>query len=307
LAQRFAEQSAIAIIASKASNNLNQSNFMESIYRKYADLLSKYCLNVGKGDRVFIRSTYLAEPLLQELTDAIVSLGGHPHFDILFDERDRLMLKNAQDHHFQYEDPFFRQVMEEFECYAYIRAPFNTMESTIPMNKAQREMKQQAAKAARTAYAKRTASLEMRRTLCQFPTAAAAQDAGMALSEYADFVFDACNLFDEDPIESWNALRRKQQKIVDHLNGKEEVHYKGSNIDVRFSTKGRTWINSDGKTNMPSGEVYTAPVEDSVNGKVTFTYPSIYFGEMAENVSLEIKDGLVEKWTASRGQELLDK
>jgi aminopeptidase len=67
------------------------------------------------------------------------------------------------------------------------------------------------------------------------------------------------------------------------------------------------WINSDGKTNMPSGEIYTAPVDDSMNGWVLFTLPSVYMGERVENVRLEIKDGYIESWTASMGKEFLDK
>jgi aminopeptidase len=129
----------------------------------------------------------------------------------------------------------------------------------------------------------------------------------MSLEEYEKFVFDACNLFDENPLATWQNFGKNQQKTVDYLNSKSKIRYVGSNIDITFSVKDRLWINSDGKTNMPSGEIYTAPVDDSMNGWVLFTLPSVYMGERVENVRLEIKDGYIESWTATMGKEFLDK
>ncbi|MDV7401714.1 aminopeptidase, partial [Arthrospira platensis SPKY1] len=106
--------------------------------------------------------------------------------------------------------------------------------------------------------------------LCQFPTQAAAQEAGMSLEEYEHFVYNACKLFDPDPVASWLEVRKTQQQIVDLLNQRSKVQYKGNDIDISFQTKGRIWMNSDGQTNMPSGEVYTSPIEDSVNGSIHF-------------------------------------
>jgi aminopeptidase len=128
----------------------------------------------------------------------------------------------------------------------------------------------------------------------------------MSLEEYQQFVFGACNLFDEDPTQSWLNRRADQQEIVDLLNGRETVRYRGEGIDISFSTKGRTWINSDGQTNMPSGEVYTSPVEDSVNGTIHFSYPGLYGGHEVEGVTLWVKDGYIEKWEATRGKDFLD-
>jgi aminopeptidase len=147
----------------------------------------------------------------------------------------------------------------------------------------------------------------MRRCLCQYPTQAGADDAGMTLEEYTQFVFQSCYLFDENPVEQWLNVRAKQQAYVDRLNKADQVHYKGPNIDIRFSVKDRIWINSDGRSNMPSGEVFSAPVEDSVNGKVYFSYPCIYMGKDVEGVSLEVKDGLIVSWNAEKGNEVLDK
>lgn len=152
----------------------------------------------------------------------------------------------------------------------------------------------------------RTGTYDLRRNLCQFPTQAGAQEAGMSLKEYENFIFQSCYLFEDDPIQAWKNVSKMQQGIVDHLNKCSHVRYKGNDIDISFSCAGRTWINSDGKTNMPSGEVYTAPVENSVNGTIRFSYPSLYMGQEAEDVTLWVKDGVVEKWEARRGKDLLD-
>ena len=105
---------------------------------------------------------------------------------------------------------------------------------------------------------------------------------------------------------SWLEVRRKQQKLVDFLNQGSEVSYKNNKTDISFSTAGRTWINSDGRTNMPSGEVFTGPIEDSVNGVVHFDYPSIYMNQPVQGITLEVEAGEVTSWTAEVGQEVLD-
>ena len=196
--------------------------------------------------------------------------------------------------------------MEEYEAYLFIRAPFNLFESQS--NDPEKvKIRKEATSELNSTYFQRTATRELKRNLCQFPTDAAAQNAGMSLEEYEQFVYGACHLFADDPIKEWLEVRRSQQQIVDLLNAREDIRYRGEGIDIRFSTKGRTWINSDGQTNMPSGEVYTSPVEDSVNGHIHFSYPAVYMGHEVEGVTLWVKDGWVDKWEARRGQEFLDR
>jgi len=127
------------------------------------------------------------------------------------------------------------------------------------------------------------------------------------MEDYEHFVYQACNLYENDPKAAWVKVRKSQQTIVDYLNKRDMIHFKGNGTDIQFSVKGRTWINSDGKTNMPSGEVFTGPIEDSVNGVVHFAYPSIYMGHEVEGITLWVKDGKVEKWEAKKGKKLLDK
>ena len=279
---------------------------MKTIYEKYAKLLTTYCLQVSKGDKVFVKSTYLAEPLLQELLKEIYLAGGHPFLDIEIQEQNKLFLDHAAQHQLEFVNPFMEQIMETFDCYLVVRAPFNLKDGQN-VDAEKRKVASAARRPMMKTYMARTGTYELRRSLCQFPTQASAQEAGMSLSEYQDFVFGACNLNYDDPIAEWQKLSNTQQSIVDHLNTCKKVHYKGNGIDISFSTEGRIWINSDGKTNMPSGEVYTAPVEDSVNGIVRFSHPSIYMGTEVEDIRLEVKNGEVIKWDAKRGKEFLDK
>jgi aminopeptidase len=129
----------------------------------------------------------------------------------------------------------------------------------------------------------------------------------MSKSEYRQFVYSACFLNEDDPIAKWQELKKNQQRIVDYLNDKTKIRYVGRDIDISFSAKGRKWINCAGDKNMPDAEVFTSPVDDSVNGKVRFSYPGLYLGQEIEDITLEVKDGLVVKWDAKKGKSLLDK
>ncbi|MDX1942083.1 MAG: aminopeptidase [Saprospiraceae bacterium] len=278
---------------------------MDNILKKYANLLVHYCLNIQENDKLYIRTTTLAEPLVREVFRSAVNAGGIVEVDFEFREQNRIFLEETNGEQLKYVSPFYKQAIESFEAYLYIRAPFNLRE----MQNADAEksgIRQEAFKEVNKIYFERTATKDLKRNLCQFPTQASAQEAGMSLEEYEDFVYNACKLFEENPIESWLQVRRQQQGIVDFLNKKEKIRYKGDGIDITFSTKGRTWINSDGQTNMPSGEVYTSPVEDSVNGVVRFSFPALYMGHEVEDVTLWVKDGYVDRWEARRGKELLD-
>ncbi len=278
---------------------------MNSILSKYANLLVNYCLEIQKGDRLYIKSTTLAEPLIREVYREALKAGGMPVVDLEFREKGKIFMEEAEGDQLKFISPLYRQAMEEFEAYLYIRAPFNLRgEGDADPEKV--KIAKAASAPISKRYFERTATREMKRNLCQYPTIAAAQNAGMSLEDYEKFVFGACNLFEADPVQKWLDVRKFQQQIVDVLNNRENIRYKGEGIDISFSTKGRTWINSDGQTNMPSGEVYTSPVETSVNGVINFSYPAVYMGHEVEDVTLWVKDGYVEKWEAKRGKAFLD-
>jgi len=279
---------------------------MDTILNRYARLLTHYCLQVHPGDKVFIASTLLAEPLVREVyREAYTAGAALVECDLAFRERERLFFQNASEEALRTPPTLQALAMEKFDCYLNIRAPYNLRESSVASAE-RAQTRNETLAPINKAYFERTADRRLRRNLCQYPTDASAQEAGMSLSEYEQFVFGACKLFNDNPEAAWLAVRASQQRIVDHLNRCETVRYLSDGTDIQFSTQGRIWMNSDGQTNMPSGEVYTSPVEDSVNGTVHFSYPCIYQGNEVEGVTLWVKDGLVEKWEARRGQEFLD-
>ncbi|HFC00697.1 MAG TPA: aminopeptidase [Phaeodactylibacter sp.] len=279
---------------------------MNTILEKYATLLVKYCVEIKRGDQLFVQTTTLAEPLVREVYRAAIRAGAHVEVNMEFREQSRIFFEEAKGKQLQRVSPFYKKAMEKFDAYLYIRAPFNLMENQSVDAKKMKIKKTAHAGVSKT-YSKRTATRDLKRNLCQYPTIAAAQNAGMSLEEYEKFVFGACQLYQDDPEAEWLKVRKFQKKIVDFLNKKQKVHYKGEGIDISFSTKGRIWMNSDGQTNMPSGEVYTSPVENSVNGVINFSYPAVYMGHEVEGVTLWVKDGYIQKWEAQRGKAFLDK
>lgn len=279
---------------------------MKSILEKYADLLVHYCVEIQPGDKLYVRTSFLAEPLVREVYRSAVRAGAIVTTEFEFRGQNRILLEEAGEEQLKHQPLLYKTAMETYDAYLYIRAPYNLREGQST-DASKSKIRQEALKGISKTYFERTATRDLKRNLCQYPTQASAQEAGMSLEEYEKFIFGACKLYDEDPIASWKQVSQSQQRIVDVLNAAKFVEYKGEGIDISFSTEGRIWMNSDGQTNMPSGEVYTSPVEDSVNGVVHFTYPAIYMGHEVEGVTLWVKDGYVEKWEAKRGQEVLDK
>lgn len=276
------------------------------LIRKYAHLLINYCLCIKAGDKLYVTSTTLAEPLLREIYAEATKAGAHTEINMVFEGMNKAFYDNASNDQLEAVSPFTEHVMRNFDAYLVIRAPFNNDEDKN-IDGTKSKIRTKAMAGINSLYFQRTANGEMRRSLCQYPTQAAADEAGMTLDEYGTFVFSACKLYADDPQAEWLKIRSSQQHIVDYLNTIDELRYKNEKTDISCSVKDRIWINSDGRSNMPSGEVFTGPIENSVNGTIYFDFPSIYSGEEAKGITLEVKDGQVIKWHAEQGQKLLDR
>ena len=278
---------------------------MTCMLAKYAQLLVNYCVEIKEGDRLFVSSTTLAEPLVREIYREALKAGAIVEVSLSFREQGNILMKEGSGEQLRHVPLTYKTAMHGFDAYLNIMAPFNLREGQ-EIDKDKSRVRKEALAPVSKMYFERTATRSLKRNLCQYPTLANAQEAGMSFEDYERFVFNACRLYEKKPAAAWLEVRRSQQHIVDILNKKETVRYRGNGIDITFSTKGRTWINSDGQTNMPSGEVYTSPVEDSVNGTIHYTYPVIYGGHAVEGITLWVKDGYIEKWEARQGKEMLD-
>lgn len=273
-------------------------------YAKYADLLVNYCVSLQPGERLYLSSTTLAEPLVAEVYRAALAAGGHCEYDLAVRGQAAAFRELATEEQAAYVPTLYARAIGEFDAYLNVRAPFELRQP--PAAAELRAARRRAIQPLHQTYFARTADLSLKRSLCLFPCAALAAEAGMALADYERFVFRACKLDQPDPRAAWLAVRERQQRIVDHLNGCTEFRYVNDRSDLRFTTHGRSWINSDGQTNMPSGEVYTSPEEDSVEGTIHFDYPAIRDGQEVRGVTLEVAGGEIQSWRAESGQSVLD-
>tara|TARA_Y100000310_G_scaffold294433_1_gene324891 strand:- start:1412 stop:2476 length:1065 start_codon:yes stop_codon:yes gene_type:complete len=133
-----------------------------------------------------------------------------------------------------------------------------------------------------------------------WPTNALAQDADMSLEEFTDFVFDAS-------LVDWKKAEEEQSKLKKVLDEGKEVHIIGKNTDLKFSIEGRQGLKCFGKRNMPDGEVFIAPVEDTTEGTIEYSFPGIYGGREVSGITLTFEKGKVVKATAEKNEEYLKK
>jgi aminopeptidase len=194
--------------------------------------------------------------------------------------------------------------METYDVRISVRGAANT-KSLSNVDPSKMVLRNRAHSEVMKTFMQRSASGALRWVSTLFPTNAYAQDAEMSLSEYEDFVYGACMPELDDPVGYWERFSEWQQRIVDWLKGKERVHVVGPGTDLELSIAGRRFINSDGKNNMPSGEVFTGPVEDSVSGHVTFSYPAIHQGREVTGVQLWFEEGRVVRASAEKNEPFL--
>ncbi len=272
--------------------------------QKMAKVLVEYCAEMKSKDKVLIQSTTLAVPLVEAVYKESVLKGAHPEVWLSTENQMNLFFTHAQGHQLDYLSPFAKYYFENVDAIISILADFNTksLTNTDPRKVAQFTKGRQELNAI---MLRRDKEGTLNWTVTVYPTHALAQEASMSLLEYEDFVCKACFLDNDDPVAQWNALSESQEKMVNYLNGKSELHIEGEGTDLKMKTEGRIWINSDGRRNFPSGEVFTGPLEDSTEGVIQFTYPGIYMGKEVEGIVLTFEKGKVVEASAQKGDDLL--
>lgn len=283
----------------------------DSRVQKFAKVLVEHSARIAPGDRVLIEATTAAEPLVRELFIQIMEKGGHPHPMVALPgmmpfSQDEFYLTYANDSQLDFVPTFYKLAYDEFESRIRIHSSTNTRGTTnIDPVKSQRRGK--AISGITEAQMRRGGEGKFKWVTTLYPTDAYAQDAGMSLKDYEDFVFNAVHAHEDDPIAYWNSTKAGQQKAIDFLAGKDVVTLRGPNVDLTLSIKGRKFMNSTGMYNMPDGEIYTGPVEDSLNGWVKYTYPAIYGGVAVEGAELTFNRGRVQRATAEKKESYLIK
>ncbi len=269
-----------------------------------ARTLVQYSTEVRPGDHVAIYSTPLAAPLVQEVFREVLRAGGFPYVFLGLESLEYIFFTEANDDQLKHVSRVDRMVREEFEVMIAIMAQANTR-SLTGVDPARLRLRRQAYGDLMQRFMARSAAGEARWVGTLYPTEAYAQDAEMSLAEFEDFVYRATFADQEDPVAAWQRVHDEQQRLVDWLKGKRQVEVKGPNADLRLSIEGRVFINADGKKNMPSGEIFTGPVEDSVEGWVRFTYPAVTAGREVEGIELTFEKGRVVKASARKNEDYL--
>ncbi len=269
-----------------------------------ARILVDYSVEIQPNQLVRITGTPEGAPLVLAVYRQVLERGAHPWLQLGLEGTQELFLAYADDAQLDYIPPFVKDAIEQIDASIGIWAEVNTKQLTSA-NPARQARRAVAMRPMSERLLERAARKELRWTATLHPTHAFAQDAEMSLWEFEDFVYKASLVHESDPIQAWRTVSRDQQRVVDWLSKAREIHVLGPDTDFRLSVSGRTWQNCDGHENFPDGEIFTGPIEDSLNGHIRYTYPACAYGREVEDVRLEFKDGRVVKATAAKNEEFL--
>lgn len=271
---------------------------------RLAKILVDHSAQIKPGDRVAIEATTAAEPLVRALYAAILERGGHPYLLLELTDQDEILFAVAKNEQLDATPPFRKLAYDQFESRIRIHSATNPR-ALSGVDPARQRRRQKSLAPIMEAQMRRGADRSFKWVTTLFPTEGFATEAGMSFRNYEDFVYRACHADEADPVAFWKKMETKQRKIIDRIQGHNQVILRGPNVDLTLSIKGRKFLNGAGANNMPDGEIYTGPVEDSVNGWVRFSYPAIYNGVMVEGVELTFTNGRVAKAKADKNQPFL--
>ncbi|OWZ82758.1 aminopeptidase [Natranaerobius trueperi] len=271
---------------------------------KLANVIVNYSLDIKPGEHLLIRSNPLAEPLIKAVYKEAIKKRAYVTPMINLEGLDEIFFKHASKEQLEYVSPLNEYLIDNFDAFLSIGAEYNTKnlsgvdsEKIATLRRARSHLD--------TKFMEKAAKGELKWCYTEFPTHASAQEANMSLEEYQDFVFEAGLLDKEDPISHWKEIDKKQKKIIDYLETKSKLQIISKDTDLTMNISGRKWINCSGKENFPDGEIFTAPIEDSVQGHIRFNFPGIYAGKEIEDIRLQFENGKVISYEASKGEDLL--
>jgi aminopeptidase len=269
-----------------------------------ARILVGYSTRVGDGDTCLIEGPSAAEPLIAAVYEQVLAAGGQPVVSLTFEGQQAAFFKHASDGQLEWISPVTRWGAEEADCRIAVWADTNTRElSNVPPER--QTVRRAATRSLMQTMMRRAAEGEHRWVGTMYPTNAHAGDAEMSLADFADFYFRACLADDEDPLDAWRRTSEECHRLADWANGREQVRIVAEGTDLRLGIAGRRFIAADGKHNMPDGEFFTGPVEDSAEGEVSFHLPATIGGREVAGVRLRFEGGKVVDASADRGEEYL--
>ncbi|MFX3625432.1 MAG: aminopeptidase [Ectobacillus sp.] len=255
---------------------------------KLAHNLINYSVKLQKGEKILIENFGLQRELVTALVKETYKAGGYPFVSLKDHQVDRALMMGATEEHFSQIADFEANVMKNMDAYIGLRSGDNVNElSDVPSDKMKIHGKTVGQKVHRDIRVPKTKWVVLR-----YPTASMAQLAKMSTEAFEDFYFNVCNL-------DYSKMDKAMDSLVELMNKTDTVRITGPGTDLTFSIKDIPAIKCAGEMNIPDGEVFTAPVKDSVNGTVTYNTPSPYNGYTFENVQLTFKDGKIIEATAN--------
>ncbi len=262
---------------------------MDSRIKQLAENLVQYSMSVKKGDKVYVH--YIGEST-QDLARAIIkevyAVGGIPFPHYHSQKVQREVLLNCTAEQLDLMAKIDGEEMEAMDCYVAIRGADNVAElSDVPAENMKLYDIHYATPVHHDIRVKKT-----RWVVLRYPNNAMAQLADTSLEEFENFYFNVCNL-------DYSKMAKAMEPLVNYMNHTDKVRITGPGTDLTFSIKGIAAIPCAGTMNIPDGEVYTAPVKNSINGTLSYNAPSLYQGFTFENIVLEFKEGKIIKAAAN--------
>jgi len=265
--------------------------FYDKETEKIAKILVEHSCKIKKGDVVQIIAGIPAKPLILEVYKQVIQKGAYPMLHVDFSGLNYLYYKYASNEQLRNFPEISYHEMKKSDAVIYIGAPENRYElATIAPQKL----------TLRNKVTKKISDerLKKRWVIFDWPVKDFAKDAGMSLANFRKFVFNAC-------IQDWNALKKKMIKIKKIIDKGKKVRILSKDTDISFGIKGRLAAVGDGTFNMPDGEVWTAPEENTTRGHIAFTYPLIVMGRKIKGIKLRFRKGKVVKASAKENEDVL--
>ena len=265
-------------------------------YTKLADLLINYSTCLQAGEHILIEAFDMPREMVIAIIKAATAVGGHPHVAIRDAQVMRALHDDALDDQFEIWSEYDLERMAKMDAYLGLRGSHNVSE----MSGLESDRQQAWGRIYSTPVHMKQRLNHTRWCVLRWPTPGMAQLAGMNTETFEDFYFDVCTL-------DYSLMAEAATALVDVMNATDTVHIQGpGDTDLTFSIKDIPAIPCCGKLNIPDGEVFTAPVKDSINGVIHYNTPSIYRGHSFENIRLEFKDGKIVGTSADQGEEHLE-
>lgn len=277
---------------------------MDVRVQKLAHLLINYSLQLKKGQLLKIQAEYVSLPLVTAAYEEALKVGAHPFVQITLPPCDERLIKHGSDEQLQFQSPMLLPESRTIDALLVIWGSENVsyLNGTDPKRQA---LKQKARGPYLKVIFKRVADKSLSWVGTQFPTQADAQAAGMSLTDYENFVYSAGHIDTSDPVKHWLKVEKEQNRLKQILDKVDQLHIRTNDTDLKMRTRGRKWISCHGTENFPDGEIFTSPVENSVEGRIRFSFPAVYGGREVEDVRLELKRGKVVAESARRNATYL--